>query len=264
MIQILGNITLPDVLYKYRDWSLEFHRAILKEKIAFFSSPADFNDPFDCKIPIRYDIKPEKQLEDIYFNVIKAVYKNYSDGEIRAFAKKQVSNGIIDPKLFKKNDKEYFDNLAKRMGVFSTSKYNDDILMWGHYANSHKGFCLGLSTNELMKSKDIDFIGQVNYSPDFPVIIPNGNSEDLFEKQIFSKWDKWSYEGEYRLTKNHIQDRKIELPSSCYKEIIFGYQMDKKDQNEIKEIVLEKFPTIEMYQAEASASKFMIKIKRIN
>lgn len=263
MVKALGNITPPNILYKYRDWNLKFHRTILEKQVVFFASPAEFNDPFDCKIPIRYDINPEKQLEDIYFNIIKAVHKNESDEKIRTFAKKQVHDGEVDPKTFKKNDQVYFDDLDKRMGVFSVSEHNNDILMWGHYANSHKGFCLGLDVAELMKSDDIDFIGKVNYSSSFPIIIPSGNLEHQFEKQIFSKWDKWIYEAEYRFTKNHIQNRKIVLSSQCYKEIIFGYQMENKERNKIKNIVLKKFPDIRIYEALPSKEKFLLIIERV-
>ena len=45
----------PDVLYKYRVWEHDYHKRILTEDEIYFASSADFNDPFDCAIPIRYD-----------------------------------------------------------------------------------------------------------------------------------------------------------------------------------------------------------------
>jgi len=263
MVKISGNIELPDTLYKYRYWTDKRQRRILTKRIAYFSSPADFNDPFDCKIPIRYDIGPERQLEDIYFKTIKAVYKNASDEQIREFSIKHVVEGPVDPSTFKKDDKAYFEDLDQRMGVFSLSKHNDDILMWGHYAKSHKGYCLGFFTQELLKSEGVDYIGKVHYSPEFPVIIPNGDLTFEYEQQIFSKWNKWSYEDEYRLTKNHIENREIELPASAFKEIIFGYQMPEKDQDNVMEIIKHRFPNIEVYQALPHEEKFSLQIERV-
>lgn len=241
MVKILDEIVLPETLYKYRDWTSKFHREVLVKQTAYFSSPAHFNDPFDCKIPIRYDVQTEKQLEEIYYRTIKAVNKTASDVEIRDLAKSGIQLGSIDPKSFKKNDKEYFDKLNERVGVFSLAEHNDEILMWGHYANSHKGFCVGFDTKELLKTEGIDYIGKVEYCSEFPVIIPNGSLEFQFRKQIFCKWDRWAYEDEYRLTKNHIGNRKVEFPKVAFKEIILGYQMPQKDRTEITKLGLKTF-----------------------
>jgi hypothetical protein len=263
MIQEIGNIDLPATLYKYCDWSIKFHKKILTKREVFFASPAMFNDPFDCKIPVRYDINPEKQLKDFYFNVIKARYKDRSDKEIREFSKRYVHEGEVDPKSFKKNDSKYFEKLNERMGVLSLSSQNNDILMWGHYANSHKGFCVGFDTSELLKTQNVDFIGKVDYCPDFPIIIPNGETEYQFEKQIFSKWDKWKYEDEYRLTKNHIKNRTIEIHESAYKELILGFQMPKKERKQLKTIVKKKFPHMTIFEAKPHDEKFLIEITNI-
>src|SRR5436190_14732550 len=47
------EIEIPDVLYKYRDFSginRHYVQQIILDNKALFSSPADFNDPFDCKV----------------------------------------------------------------------------------------------------------------------------------------------------------------------------------------------------------------------
>lgn len=263
MIKTLKDIKLPATLYKYRDWKSKLHKHILTKQIAYFSSPAHFNDPFDCKIPIRYDIEPEKLLEEIYFKSIKAGFPDRSDEEIRAFSKRRVHEGEVDPKTFKKNDKKYFDDLDERMGIFSLSEHNDDILMWGHYANSHQGFCIGFDTQELLKTNDVDFIGKVEYYPEFPVIIPKLDLEELYVMQIFSKWDKWSYEDEYRLTKNQIKNRKIKLSKKTFKEIILGYQMPNNERDKMIKVVNSYFSGIQFFEAKPHEEKFLIEIKRI-
>ena len=263
MIKLLGEIELPEILYKYRDWDSKYHRQLLEKQIAYFASPGSFNDPFDCKIPVRYDINSEQQLEDIYYRVIKAVHKNESDKKIMDFSKRWVHDGPISPDSFKKNDQEYFNDLNRRMGVFSVSERNNDILMWGHYSNSHKGFCVGFDSKELLKTEGVDFIGKVEYCPEFPVIIPNGSLEFQFEKQIFSKWDKWDYEREFRLTKNHIENRKIKIPKAAFKEIIIGVQMPAKERLKLIRLARKKFPEILIYEALPHEEKFLIEIKEI-
>ena len=260
MIKVLGEIELPDTLYKYRDWSLKNHKRFLTKQEAYFASPSDFNDPFDCKIPIRYDINSEKHLEDIYYNMVKAVHQNATDEEVRDFAKKHVKEGPVSPDQFKKNGTEYFQNLNRRMGVFSLSACNNDILMWGHYANSHRGFCVGLDTGELMKTEGVDFIGKVQYCPVFPIIVPVGSIEDDFHKQIFSKWDKWEYESEFRLTKNHISNRRIKFPKSAFKEIILGSNMTINERQSLIKMTNKLMPGVKIYEARPHQEKFLIEI----
>ena len=264
MINKLGDFELPDTLYKFRDWNNKYHRELITKQVAFFASPGSFNDPFDCKIPIRYDIEPEKQLEDIYFNTIKAGYPNASEDEILKFAKRQVIEGPISPKSFKKNDTEYFEELDKRMGVFSLTQHNDDMLMWGHYANAHSGFCLGFDTVELLKIDTVDYIGIIEYCEKFPLIIPKGDLINNFEKQIFTKWDKWSYEDEFRLTKNHIDNRKIIFPKTVFKELILGCNMNKTERRKMIKLANKNHPDIEIYEARPHIEKFKIEINKIN
>jgi hypothetical protein len=263
MIKVLGNIELPNRLYKYRDWKNDYHKTIISKQIAFLASPGQFNDPFDCKIPIRYDINSEQLLEDIYYRTIKAVHKDRPDSEIRAFAKKQVNEGQVDPKSFKKNGEEYFSQLDKRMGIMSVSARNNDILMWGHYANSHSGFCIGLDTSEILKMNGIDFIGKVNYCEELPKIIPTGNLTEEFEQQIFTKWNKWEYEAEYRLTKNHIGNRKIQIPKTAFKEVILGYNMSEVERRKLVKLAKKQFPEIHIFEAKPNEEKFSIDITRI-
>jgi hypothetical protein len=174
-----------------------------------------------------------------------------------------VQKGPISPDSFKKNDQEYFNDLNKRMGVFSISEKNNDILMWGHYSNSHTGFCVGFDTAELLKTEGVDYIGKVEYFQEFPVIIPDRNLESQFKKQIFSKWNKWQYENEFRLTKNHIKNRKIKIPKTAFKEVILGFQMPEKQRAKLIKLVRRNFPEILIYEALPNEEKFNIEIKEI-
>lgn len=263
MIKKLGDFEIPPTLYKFREWSNKFHKELVSKQVAFFASPGSFNDPFDCKIPIRYDIEPEKQLEDIYYKLAKAKYPNESDAKVRAHAKNYVSIGSIKPSDFQKNGRDYFLKLDEIMGIFSLTKHNDDILMWGHYAASHRGFCVGFDTEELLKIADVDYIGKVKYLPKFPVIIPNDSMTDNFEQQIFTKWDRWQYEDEFRLTKNHIKNRKIKLSPKIFKELILGYNMSTKERKQLSVLAKKKFPEIKIYEAKPNEEEFKIEIIEI-
>jgi hypothetical protein len=259
----IGEFELPKILYKYRDWNLNNHKRILLHQELYFASPKNFNDPFDCKIPLRFDIEPEKYLVGIYSNVIKAVYPDADEKRIQEFANNQAKNGPVKPSKLKKQGKEYFDDLDKRIGIFSFTKIPDDILMWGHHSNGHSGFCVGLKTDELLKLDSIDFVGKVEYLEKYPVIIPNHDLTDHFRQQIFSKSSRWDYEKEYRMTKNHIKNRKIKIPQSAYSEVIFGCLMNEKEKGKILKLVEKKLPHIKVFQAEVNIDKFELNIEKL-
>ena len=64
----------------------------------------------------------------------------------------------------------------ERAGVYSLSKsqcgFPDSELMWAHYADSHKGFCIEYDIEQLALSEELWFnvssIDQVVYSPTIP------------------------------------------------------------------------------------------------
>ena len=54
----------PKAIYKYRVWSKEFHRNALTNNEIFFSSPSNLNDPYDCKIPLKFTRSKKKELKE--------------------------------------------------------------------------------------------------------------------------------------------------------------------------------------------------------
>lgn len=85
--------------------------------------------------------------------------------------------------------------------VFCGSEVNNDILMWSHYANCHKGVCIGFR----LPTIDVEWGGitlKVNYTES---IIPKkfytaGQTEraNALFYWIFTKAMCWGYEKEIR------------------------------------------------------------------
>jgi hypothetical protein len=62
--------------------------------------------------------------------------------------------------------------------------------MWAHYADSHKGICLGFEIAE-------DYYKEVNYiSEPLPFA---GPSLETVNQMLYTKFDDWKYEGEVRI-----------------------------------------------------------------
>jgi hypothetical protein len=85
------------------------------------------------------------------------------------------------------------DEMARRFGVLCFSEDRADILQWAHYADRHKGICLGFDV-----SGSEGKFGRVQYVPErFP--FPEQLDEPFMWKLLTTKSEAWKYEKEWRV-----------------------------------------------------------------
>ena len=150
--------------------------------------------------------------------------------------------------IFGKNSKKKFqpvldavnDVLAftKKIGIYSLSKTYDDELLWAHYANSHKGFCIEYDLNLLLETYKSNTIYSfpVIYkakppSVDFKDLIKTSDSNRLIQKMAGFKSLRWKYEKEIRII---IDDYGIHsYDYRAVKSIYFGLRMTDADKSVI-------------------------------
>lgn len=122
----------------------------------------------------------------------------------------------------------------------------NSTLMWSHYADYHKGICIGYSlsgrfTNCFEKSSDdykFSLVLPVQYSDESRDIHKTLDTVNSFTQ----KRNCWEYENEIRLvTFNTSNDKPhVGLPldeDSFVKEIIFGYACPEKEIDTIKKLL---------------------------
>lgn len=92
------------------------------------------------------------------------------------------------------------DGLFKR-GVACLSATPDDMLLWSHYADGHRGYCLEFDTSQEPFSR----AKSVEYRKDVPRISPVDLLEDVVGPEqvvramMLTKDSCWSYEHEWRI-----------------------------------------------------------------
>jgi hypothetical protein len=80
--------------------------------------------------------------------------------------------------------------LAKTRGLLCFSKSWHNPVLWGHYAERHKGVCLGFDLPS-------NLLTQVRYvTSRFPW--PDAPSYEFMQQILLAKFVHWSYEDEYR------------------------------------------------------------------
>jgi hypothetical protein len=254
------------MLYKYRDWQNAFHKRILTHNELYFASPAEINDPFDFKIEYDFD------LLDTIEKKIAFVEKIAEDTTRFALAREidiKAEKERLLWRLTNERDKveEQYNSTNhfasdQRFGVVSLSEIWDNLLLWSHYANCHKGFCVGFDREKLKNSDFVSASSQVAYYEQIPQISPLEKDImwEIFLKTC-SKAKDWSYEREVRLIKlwdDPVESKRrvVELPDGYIKEVTLGMAINEKSKKDIVEICKENH--IIVYQSIRSRKKFSL------
>jgi hypothetical protein len=235
-------------LYKYRAYNT-YSLSILINRKAWFAKPDSFNDPFDCKIPLDPRMTPDEVVA--YGQKIGMSEKNInalfnSKGEIREeFIEKW-------GKQLKASDEE-----LENSGVFSLSESSNDILLWAHYADRHRGFCIEFVRNHDNQLGDYEKTRRVQYRTDYPIINPI--KEDAFDLKFFTKASDWAYEREWRLVydEGDVEESLHDVDISA---IIFGLKMAESHKEVIRKVT-SNLPNIKYCQAVKVPDRFELGIE---
>lgn len=221
MCQAIDKGRIKRTLYKYR--TTEQLDMILKNMQFYFATYKEFNDPFEFSIKMS--------------GLDEEGAKNYVD---ELCSKQEPWLRSIVEKCGERNSyvdilKEAISRQTAQMGIFCCSAVNDNILMWSHYADGHKGCCIEFDVTEDMPF--FCFPKPIVYSSKYIEceLIKDGalNIKDVIPS-FFHKVPDWSYEQEYRIIK-HDFNGFLKINSKAIKSIIVGCRMPENDINDIKE-----------------------------
>lgn len=229
--------SIPQILYKYRNWDSIYHKTILTEKHIYLAAPTSFEDPFDSKNRIRFDLLTDEEIFHKYLSDSRSINQNFSKNEHLEWAQNHFDNSPLrDPAKLKKMQEKKFEEYDKRIGILSLTADPQNNKMWEKYSNHHKGFCLGLNSKSLFKS--IGGGGIVDYVKELPKIHPFYSYEHQHYLQVFKKLEKWKFEKEYR---THLfssspmskEDRIVKVPAESYYCLIIGNQMPEEQKDDL-------------------------------
>jgi hypothetical protein len=253
-----------DTLYKYRSWFDNNHKKSLTKNELYFAAPNDLNDPFDTKIPMNFSnintLEKVNRLFEIMFEKTPPEFKSGINKEAaRTKFINDYSNG--SKTLQRDYNRVEFERFNYHHGVMSFSLRIDNILMWSHYANNHRGFCLGFHRGSIEKAQ-IGISGVVQYRTKFPNIDPlNTNETEKIIHRIFFKAKGWKYEAEYRIANIEFPNelnttsRKFNYEDRFLKEIVLGLKIpEPHKQTLIKIARKKKIPIYQMVQRPMSFS----------
>jgi hypothetical protein len=265
---------LPKRIYKYRCDS-DKSRINLTNDTVWICSPQAYNDPYDCLFTVTEQdvvVAAKRSLIDDFVQTYKL------DGIVSADAA-LLAKGSNDPfrELVKyippshpfprgANPQQMVDFLAAQLPKFigdaiafvhqirdatkicSFSQRNDSIVMWGHYADKHRGFCIEYELESLPATHAL----RRNLYP----VIYSSELYDLthWASQLFDspraqfnpaavllallrKYQDWRYEEEWRfiLTEDHITPpRALSVPTPT--RVFLGSKIEEPSKRELIEL----------------------------
>lgn len=231
----------PTIVYKYRNWVDDTHKAVLLKNQLWLSSPKDFNDPFDCKIPINYKALTQEEIPVYAQQTVQRLERQIL---ARGLDPKDEYNNRVhrlqnDIETYQKQKEQInTESLDRDFGVLSLSERWNSLLMWSHYADNHRGYCIGFHEEKLRESNIFGVGGQVRYpeSKDYPLIHPFEEYEmDSWVTMSHTKSIEWEYEKEYRLTRiiRPGEGRLRTVEDGFIAEVVLGLMMTQEHKQEI-------------------------------
>jgi len=235
----------PAHLYRY--FATRWAESLLTQGKIFFPSPADFNDPFDCKAKVSFDasrVKRERYARDL----IRERFPHMPKRDQRRLIKKAVGK-----ESYKRAYERFLTRLQNKIGVLSFSEKGDNILMWSHYAEKHTGLCV-----EFSRSGYLNFTLQVQYTQEYPSLDYFRVMDDMrgplearyvIDRLYLSKANDWRYEKEWRLLayaapRTYTKDVPPDLlygkkglhdfPTNLITRVILGCRMPNEDKEKVK------------------------------
>lgn len=274
----LKNRNIPPFLYKYRQID-EYSIKNLEDDTVWLAEPESFNDPYDCSHTVDFETLQKRWGGEILKSFlansgldISAEVKNkmyeendpiqafleYSSSKVNAPLKLLLKSACDE--IYRRNTKSMSNFGAKSFKLCSFSEDKESILMWSHYANFHKGFCIEYDISALDASNHSrKFLYPSVYSKgmfDATECVSMGASHNEFNKfyllrSALFKAIEWEYEKEWRLIfpfgiYNSACSYKFCKPKAVY----LGAKIEDKDQLQIEEICLRK--EIPVYKMETN------------
>lgn len=222
------------------------------------SHPRQFNDPMDTLLFHWNNHCLSDETDEEQRRVRFLLQKVYDHLKVRCFVRtSQLPRTGKDPNWKQLVNKE--QNI-------------EDVnpIMWAHYANYHKGFCVKYCfPTEVLRSIDTlslvcSRVGNVDYRPTM-----NMNQKDRLsiDDALFVKSNCWKYENEVRIVHydpNCHEDYKLlELPEDCISSIYLGLKCSDYDREEMQLILRDK--AIPLYQMRiAKEDNFKLVAERIS
>ena len=256
------------------------------------ASPNTFNDPFECMYRPVGKMTMEKAMEDVrarvhdpnFLDEVRRGKGLSSNLEAQAFVLDNIP--MLATALFTGFDRIVAATIAQREQIIeetmrvvcfsaSTATPLNEILMWAHYADKHRGVRIGFDLPERTERFTLQ---RVEYS-ESRVAVDMGDSEwsqgvqGAVKRSLRTKSTAWAYENEYRLmttpplcepgTAENAGKLFIPFKREWVKRVDFGARTDSERMQAIVDLVRIEIPGAVINRARYHKSDYSLEYEPV-
>lgn len=275
------------VFYKYATVSTA--KVILAARTLRWSSPLIFNDPFDMPRKLTFDCTNRELQEALaealaqlieraaapppnaneLLKVLLDLLQRNPNPELRAAIAKDLRDNALktipEPAVGLRAFQDHWDEIMPTMRVLCVSETADSTPMWAHYADSHRGVVLEFEASDGLDSALL-IARSVRYQ-DEPPKLPSKEEwvesligrkkidvKEFFADYQFVKSNQWAYEKEWRVVSYARPGEAGQFGDYAFtagelRRVILGAKCTVEDENAIRVLVIEKYPSATVVRA---------------
>lgn len=249
--KMIAQGKIPTELYKHTSISNNLYKTLINSEL-WFAAPTSFNDPFDCQINDQ-TIWTDDNIRDYVTRTANANGENIDPEDV-------VRANQQNPGSFNRFFTNHLKKTLSKIGVTCFLQKPNNLLLWAHYSDSHKGVCLKFDIEN-----DSDFFSltfPVKYTSQYPQFDYLTERDQLTNKAVLSKSDHWKYEDEIRTLQKTFG--LYPFKKECLTEIIFGCKADPSEIKTIRQIVINAgYPNLTIKQVQLRTNQYDVDIVNI-
>lgn len=257
------NPMVPAKFYKYRSMADDsagwVERTVLHDEI-YFSPASKLNDPFELRPSFSLDASPDEQRKD-FVRMSRKFDPHLAERERSDEADRVVAASLAEGEIGNTEriiQAMHAQAIIAQVGLYCVSTKCDDILMWAHYADSHRGICLEFDgMSPLMAHAQ-----EVSYVDDRVPINPYKDSQDvMMSKALLTKSRHWRYESEWRLCSYERGPGLASFRPQNLTGIVIGAMASRATIDAVQQWQQQRRKPLNIYRAFISPNKFELNIK---
>jgi Protein of unknown function (DUF2971) len=266
---------------------MESAEAVLNNRTLKWSTPRNFNDPFDVQAPLLFNVADEQIVEQALGLISLRFHQNRpiknelgvalefikSSGVVLSpqQVRQQFASMLLDSvSRLRRSLPSFCDELLVDLAnskILCLSARVDQPPMWAHYSDNHRGIAIEFSADAGVDTA-LMLARPVNYVPVMPNFVEESeyagiiageaewpSASNILDKFIYSKLDAWSYEEEWRVydPTGRCPESEFEFgvfyPSDL-KSLTFGLRSSDIMKNTLRDVAISINPQVRFYDME--------------
>jgi hypothetical protein len=248
----------PPVLYRYRPPEEVVRHRYLEDLLThnriWATSPARFNDPFDCRASFSFDGSEQEWRR--FLNKREEQYSGLPRSRRRQAVNARIKDRFWTDSAAQTEILAGFQGSLDNSSILCLCESETHPLMWAHYAGGHRGVCLRFDTAAIPFSMAF----RVIYAKGYPVVNVMGDAGEQIQACVLTKASWWRYEREWRVVAYQRKEGYWDIAPDALKAVILGMKADKKLVDEVRRLCSSLKSSVEVLQAAPAPNTYELQV----